>query len=256
MNQSALTSTLSIDGTGLGHGLPSGPVPLKDIRPLMLDRATDPHVGIMVWQELARAAQAKGEPWLLAATWMMIPGLCGISARISRAPGTEQGEIEAEIIAGFMAALRVADTGRENLSAHLWWAAYRAGQRARRMFDQAREIPVDDLDLAAQVQTEPGDPDALLDDAVHAGVISASEADLITRTRLEGERLGAAAERLGLRYNACAQRRWRAEGRLAGYVLIGGDALPPQAHQARQPGQRRRPAATASPRPNGKRAAA
>lgn len=226
-------------------------MPLKDIRPLMLDRAADPHARNALWQELVRAAQSRGESWLLAATWMMVPGLRRISARLSPGSGADRSEIEAEIIAGFIEALRAADASRENLSAHLWWAAYRAGQRARRMLAQSRETPVDDIDRAAQVQAEPGEPGGLLDDAVHAGVISASEADLITRTRLEGERLGAVAERLGLRYNACAQRRFRAEGRLAGYVMISGGAV-----QARQPGQHRRPAAATSPRPNGRRSAA
>lgn len=108
------------------------------------------------------------------------------------------------------------DLDREKLGADLWWASYRHGQRARSMFTRSLGTPVEDVDLVAGTQAKSSEPDGLLGEAVHAGVISASEADLITRTRLEGERLGSVAQRLGLRYHACAQRRhglkagWRA----------------------------------------------
>jgi hypothetical protein len=72
---------------------------------------------------------------------MMIPGFRKISARLTRGSAAERREIEAEIIAGFMEALRAADAGRENLAAHLWWAAYRSGQHARCMFDQTPGDP-------------------------------------------------------------------------------------------------------------------
>lgn len=105
-------------------------------------------------------------------------------------------------------------------------------------------------------QTKNGERDGLLSEAVHAGVISASEADLITRTRLEGERLGSVAQRLGLQYHACAQRRARAEGRLAGYVLINGDAAPPDRGSGRPSYRRQCRIAAASSRPARTRPAA
>lgn len=62
--------------------------------------------------------------------------------------------------------------------------------------------------------------------AVHEGVLTGAEADLIGRTRIEGERLGAIAEQMGLRYHTCHQRRARAESRLAGYLLVDTAAEP------------------------------
>ncbi|MCP2339541.1 hypothetical protein [Actinomadura rupiterrae] len=59
-----------------------------------------------------------------------------------------------------------------------------------------------------------------LADAVHDGILSAPEAALIGRTRIEGERLGAIATQMGLHYNTCQRRRARAEHRLAGYLRL------------------------------------
>jgi hypothetical protein len=227
---------------------------MLDLRPLALDPAADPALRDALWRELVRLARTNGDVWLLAAIWMMIPGFRKISARLSPGASGERNDIEAEIIAGFTETLHTVDLGREKLGAHLWWTAYRHGQRARGMFTGSRETPVEDIDQAASAQARNGEPDGLLGEAVHAGVISASEAELITRTRLEGERLGAVAQQLGLRYHACAQRRTRAEGRLAGYVLINGDVAP--ARRGKATALHRRPCLAASPRQNGRRPAA
>lgn len=252
MTSASLASALNIDGSKVG--LPPGPLAMRDLRPLMLDPAANPALRDALWRELAHLARTNGDVWLLAAIWMMIPGFRKISARLSPSVSGERNDIEAEIIAGFSETLHTVDLGREKLSAHLWWAAYRHGQRARDMFTGSREIPVEDIDQAASAQAGSGEHDGLLGEAVHAGVISASEAELISRTRLEGERLGAVAQQLGLRYHACAQRRTRAEGRLAGYVLIHGDAAP--ARRTMSTGLRRRRCQAAPPRQNGGRSAA
>lgn len=249
MARASLASALSVDGAKVG--LPPGPLAMRDLRPIALDPSTDPALRDGLWRELARLARTDGDVWLLAAIWMMIPGFRKISARLSPGASGERNDIEAEIIAGFTETLHTVDLGREKLGAHLWWAAYRHGQRARGMFTGSRETPVEDIDQAVSAQARNDEPDGLLGEAVHAGVISASEAELITRTRLEGERLGAVAQQLGLRYHACAQRRIRAEGRLAGYVLINGAAAPACTTTGVHP--RRLPS---SPRQSGRRPAA
>lgn len=252
MTRASLASTLSIDGSKFG--LPAGPLTMLDLRSLALDPATDPALRDTLWQELVRLVRTSADVWLLAAIWMMIPGFRKISARLSPGASGERNDIEAEIIAGFTETLRTVDPGRERLGAHLWWTAYRHGQRARDMFAGARETPVEDIDRVADAQARNGEPDGLLGEAVHADVISALEAELITRTRLESERLGAVAQQLGLRYHACAQRHTRAEGRLAGYVLINGDAAP--ARQGKSTGLRRRRCLTAPPRHGRRQSAA
>lgn len=256
MTRASLASSLSIDGSRVGHGLPPRPLTMQETRTLALDTGADPALRDALWRELARLAQADGDVWLLPAIWMMIPGFRKISARLSSGAGAERNDIEAEIIAGFTETLRTVDPGREKLGVHLWWAAYRHGRHAREMFTRSRETPVEDIDLAANAQAKNGEPDGLLGEAVHEGVITASEADLITRTRMEGERLGSVAQRLGLRYHACAQRRARAEGRLAGYVLINGGASLPRPGKATELRRRRCRIAGGAPRPDGRRPAA
>jgi hypothetical protein len=252
MTTASLESALTIDGSELG--LPRGPLAVCDLRPLALNPASDPAFRDALWRELVRLARTRDDAWVLAAIWMMIPGFRKISARLSPGAGGARNDIEAEIIAGFTEALHTVDICREKLGAHLWWVAYRHGQHARDMFSGSRETPVEDIDQAAGAQANGGEPDGLLSEAVHAGVISASEAELITRTRLEGERLGAVAQQLGLRYHACAQRRTRAEGRLAGYVMINGDAAP--ARDGNSTGLYRRRCLTNSARQDERRPAA
>jgi hypothetical protein len=106
---------------------------MRELRDLALDPTTGPVMRDMIWRELVRLARANGDVWLLAAIWMMIPGFRKISARLSPGAMGERNDIEAEIIAGFTQALRTVDLDHERLSAHLWWAAYRHGQRARDM---------------------------------------------------------------------------------------------------------------------------
>src|SRR5260221_670620 len=63
-----------------------------------------------------------------------------------------------------------------------------------------------------------GHPDLVLIRAVEASAISATDADLITATRLDGEDMETYAERCGASYNAVKIQRQRAESRLVAYV--------------------------------------
>jgi DNA-directed RNA polymerase specialized sigma24 family protein len=65
---------------------------------------------------------------------------------------------------------------------------------------------------------EGSDVDAVLDGAVAAGALSAQEADLIARTRLDDVLLEEAAAELGISRHALVMRRLRAERRLFLYL--------------------------------------
>jgi hypothetical protein len=54
--------------------------------------------------------------------------------------------------------------------------------------------------------------------AVHHGVVSRDDAELVSSTRLSKETLEEAAHRLGLSYQASQQRRRRAELRLLRFL--------------------------------------
>ncbi|MFG2000989.1 hypothetical protein ACGFNU_17760 [Spirillospora sp. NPDC048911] len=219
--EASLESAILLEGEPV-RGRSAEPVRLGTARTLMLDGASEPAFRDAVWTALVMRAQSHEGQWQLAALWMMLPGFRGIVSKLSRGLIADAKEIEAETVAGFLEALHKADATRPRLGSHLWWAAYRHGCKARTHMLQ--EIPSDELTLFTARRAHQDHETHPLAGAVHEGVLSTGEADLINRTRLEGERLGAVAERMGLRYQACHRRRARAEGRLAGYLLIDNDA--------------------------------
>lgn len=208
---------LGIELPGCPDGADRG-MPLADARRLLLAREAEPAWRDAIWSSLISRAQVNGGAWELAAVWMTTPGLRKLAGILHRRnAAADIKEIDSEILLGFIEALRAIDPKKERSGARLWWGAFRRGQDA--CARSRRELPVGDVELVA------GNPPAVessgtsLSEAVHDGVISVPEADLINRTRIEGERLGAIAERLGLRYHACCQRRARAEpaGRIPPY---------------------------------------
>lgn len=202
-------------------GCPDRGISLVDARRLLLARSTEPACRDAVWSSLISRAQANGGAWELAAVWMMTPGLRKIAGILHRRNvAVEIKEIDSEILLGFIETLHAIDPNEERGGARLWWGAFRRGQDACARI--RRELPVGDVELVAGNSPAVESSGTSLSEAVHDGVISVPEADLINRTRIEGERLGAIAERLGLRYHACCQRRARAESRLAGYLRTNG----------------------------------
>jgi hypothetical protein len=63
-----------------------------------------------------------------------------------------------------------------------------------------------------------GHPDLVLERAVRAGVIGASDAELIGATRIGDVELADVANVLGISYKACHQRRRRAESALVEWL--------------------------------------
>ena len=83
-----------------------------------------------------------------------------------------------------------------------------------------------ELELAAAAPPRPPlGVDGLVAGAVHRGVVGGREAELILRSRVDGERLGMLAAELGVGYGALRRRRARAEARLRA-ALANGRACP------------------------------
>jgi hypothetical protein len=223
---------VAVDGARVGHGLPERALDLREVRDILLDGEVDTAVHDAIWRELVRLARDHGHDWQLVAIWMMLPGLRGISRRLSGGTASVSRDLEAEALTEFLHALQTIDLSQRQLGAELQRAAYRGGRRVLAQISRSRELPTGDIELVGGIRGGPDQPDGLLTDAVHSGVLSVPEAALINRTRLEGERLGAVAHQLGLRYHTCQQRRSRAEGRLASYVLTSGRDGDAPAHRA------------------------
>jgi hypothetical protein len=82
---------------------------------------------------------------------------------------------------------------------------------------------VETRDGAAAQQAD-GDVDGLLDRAVRAGAVTAEEAELILRSRIDGVELAGLAHAAAVSYNAMKVRRQRAERRLL--VFLGYRPVP------------------------------
>lgn len=133
-------------------------------------------------------------------------------------------EVQGEALTGFLTALKQVDTRRPAIGHRLIWAAYRAG--AAFLATEARH-------LAHRAELRDGDgaaargpvthPDLLLADAVAQHVLTAADAELIGRTRIENRSLTVVAGELGLPYATACHRRRRAEQALV--EAIGAEEI-------------------------------
>ena len=113
-------------------GLPAGLVPLGELRAWMLAHRGPGAYGVRnaIWRDLLLRARA--EPvWMIAAIGMALPGLVRAAGQISRGHHGDTGDIDAEMLAAFIAAARAVDLAGERLYDKLRWHAVRAGLAAR-----------------------------------------------------------------------------------------------------------------------------
>jgi hypothetical protein len=189
---------LALPATG-GAGIPAARLSLRAARELTADPGTPAAGKDAIWSELVRAALAQKDPWELAAVWMMIPGLRRICRRCRRySAALDAAELEAEAVTGFVAALRTAERGRENLESWLWWTTYRHVHQA--IMRTAAETPTADIELIGNLRAsryaESAEPRSLR--LINRHGPAAREPGSVSSAAVEGERLGALATRLGL----------------------------------------------------------
>jgi hypothetical protein len=211
-----------IDGVEVS-GWPSGPVPAGRVRGLLLSRRTAPVVRDAVWRELvvrARRPASEGQVWTVIAAGVALPGLMAAAGALCRGWQGETADIDAEVLAGFVARLKTLDVSGPRVVSRLIDAGIRAGRRARAQAGDRDTVPVDEAWSCPPVQ--PWDhPDWVLVRAVRAGVLDRTEARLIGATRLESATLAQAAAALGVDAELAADWRRRAEVRLAAAVSAG-----------------------------------
>ena len=150
-----------------------------------------------------------------------MPGLRRIAGQLGRGYDLDTTtDIDAEILTGFLAAVRSLDLSRRAIALRLRWAAYRAGA-AYRATVANHPVSAEDPGLATIPPQPSGHPDLLLADAITQGVISAADAEIIASTRLESLALTTVARQLAVPYDALRMRRSRAESRLASAIRAG-----------------------------------
>jgi hypothetical protein len=208
---------VSVDGR-LFRGLPARRVPLNELRDRLLLRRCPQTLRDAVWAHLVLRARAENGAWTVGAVGVALPALTSIAATLSARFAGDPSDIHAAVLAGFVAELGEIDLRRPRIMLRLRWAAYRAGHATVR---EALDTPAPSGHGFRSTMPPPpwGHPDFVLARAVAEHAITASEAELIGATRLEGVSLADAAAERNLSYQAAKKARQRAERRLVAYLL-------------------------------------
>lgn len=207
-------------------------LPVDQIRTRLAHPATSPALRERTWREVIRRAQQRGEPWGTVAVAMSVPVLRRMLARLAAPAHLERAEVEQEALAAVAAALRTVDAEAADAGRAVFAAAdravhrlvYAAWRRAERETSPAAERPARlGCSGAAEVLDAvedggEGTEYGVLARAVRAHVVNVAEAQLIARTRLEGEPMRRLAEERGVSERQLYRRRAAAEQQLTGHL--------------------------------------
>jgi predicted DNA-binding protein (UPF0251 family) len=203
---------------------------------LLLHPATSANARNMVWAELVRRARTGGPAWMIGLAGVAMPGLRRAVAAWSTGYRGDPDDLQTEVLTGFLAAVRgldLDDLEHIPLASRLCWAAWRAGQ-ALAYADAAYASRTRELDGSLDGPVMPwGHPDFVLAAAVRAGVLTAAEAELIGRSRLEQVPLAQIARELGVKHSTLCMRRTRAENKIAAAIRAGSLSDVPAGQQSR-----------------------
>ena len=216
---------LAVEGEEIHPELPARPIPLDELRELLLDRRTGNSVRNAALGELIRRAQEERGAWVVGLAGVLLPGLRRVAGRLARDFPGDMADIDAEVLAAFLEALNRLEPTGEHLASRLLWPAYRHARRLRMVeFEETlRRIPET---AAAHVPARPwGHPDFVLARAVRSGAITVAEAELIGATRLEGVDLVSLALAEECSIDVIRHRRHRAERRLVKFLASERDRL-------------------------------
>jgi hypothetical protein len=237
-------SPLALDGRTLGSGLPARLIPLDELRALLLRRSTPFAARDAAVAELLRRARDDHDTWTVGLAGVLVPGLRRVAATLAEDYPGDPADIDAEVLAGLVAAIGRIDPAGSRLAAQLLRAAFNRAKRLRRaeVWLAARSTPVEPGSMAPPPLA--GHPDLVLARAVAHGIISRDEAELIGLTRLEHVSVAQVAAANGYQPGTLARRRERAEARLVRWLLRGSQpasrrpwrTLPIRLHPSPPPG--------------------
>ncbi|GAA2713083.1 hypothetical protein [Actinoplanes palleronii] len=202
------------------EALACGPVPLDRLRGLLLCARTTPQDRDIVWRDLVMRARRDGPGWVIAAAGVAMPGLRRAARRLATGWPGDVHDLDAELLTGFVAALRTVDVDSPRICGRLIEAGVRAARKVRDASAEqvARIAGIPGPALPAR----PADhPDFVLARAVAVGVVDADEAYLIGATRLEGASLAQAGEQRGISPQLASTWRTQAEARLRAAIQDG-----------------------------------
>lgn len=218
---------LALHAAKVAAGLPDRPVPLDELRVLLLHPSTSARARNQVWAELVRRARDGDPAWTVALAGIAMPGLRRAVGSLAGTWRGDPADLQSEVLTGFLAAVRALDPDDLEavpLASRLCWAGWRAGQELaladaghaarRRHLAEWRDGP--DLPW--------GHPDFVLAAAVREGILTRDQAELIGRNRLEGVPLSQIAAETGISHNALCNRRKKAEKAITDAIASGFSA--------------------------------
>lgn len=204
----------AVDGSQLHPDLPQRTIPVTELRSILLHPSTSFDARDAALGAVVRYSQTGDSQWTTIALGLLLHGLRGAAGRLTRGFTGDVDDLDAEIIEGALRALRSCDTSKDGVASRILWAAFRSGQRIRGI---DIETPVEGLE-AVETGAVAGHPDLILTAAMEAGVITASEAELIGETRVNGTKMPVVASNVGIPVKTLWQRRLRAERRLVQWM--------------------------------------
>ena len=219
---------LALHAAKVAAGLPDRPVPLDELRVLLLHPSTSARARNQVWAELVRRARAGDPAWTVGLAGIAMPGLRRAVGSLAAAWRGDPADLQAEVLTGFLAAVRALDPDDLEpvpLASRLCWAAWRAGQEHGPSPTPAGPPAAGDL---AEWRDGPelpwGHPDFVLAAAVREGILTREQAALIGRNRLEGVPLSQIAAETGISHSALCNRRKKAEKAITDAIKSGFSA--------------------------------
>jgi len=212
---------LALDGAGI-EGLPDRPIPLAELRARLLHPSVpyagrDAAIAVLIGR-----AQGLGGAWTAGLAGVLLPGMRRAVAPLAAACRSRQADLEAEMIAGLLAAVGECDPGRPRPAGFLCGRAYDAAKRLLRAELNERARSANEL-VSAEPPRPYGHPDFVLARAVAEGVVAGDDAELVGSTRLGDATLVEAAAERGLSYGTAERRRHRAEVALVAWIGSGSN---------------------------------
>ncbi|MBG0568211.1 hypothetical protein [Actinoplanes aureus] len=221
-----------------GTDLPESGLSLPALRRWLLSHPHSYEARDAVWRELIRRARLEGPAWVIAATAMALPALRRYAGQLRRGWGGDAHDLDAEILTGFLTALRDrVDLCRPAPYASLCRAAWRAGYELhQRDGAEAIPLPAEVLDHVTGPRTPKrpwGHPDLLVRRAVELGIVDACDEQPYIDLRLGHRAIEPIAARLGIEVVTLRRRIQRIDVRIAEAVSDGmlSDVISPQARE-------------------------
>lgn len=210
-------SPLAVSGREVGPPFPLRPIPLTDLRGMLLHPATPYEARDRAMRVLVGRAQRHGGDWTVGLIGVLLPGLRAALGPMVRVYPSAAADLEAEALVELVEVIAAFEPATERVASRLLWrAAQRARRRLVREQTDAGQLAVGVA--ARDIGESSPHPDRVLVRAVEAGVLTAEEARLIGDTRLGGVSLVAWARAEGHKESRTRMRRMRAERRLVRWL--------------------------------------